>query len=289
MLRSVRRIGAAAVIGAVLMGVAGCGDGIHPKKYRDFALEQLDAIEYDESEFKKIKEKQQMEGAVVYVTDVKSTLEPYDTMIKETSLQLWAVKKFNMSSADFESYEIKDATYVEYRDEIKGGDFPEHSLMSVMYRFEDQEQALAAFEDYLDRMKDWTGADFEELEDWEYDLDEDSYEGHFGLVLSGDNLKDQIKKNIDKKYHSVGLDPTGLINEVNDYCDSKYRVAGFTYLKGRTVTIVLAESWDGDDSYIAPFCEYFYMDNVFEEENSRSIYSGLVDANFGSVMLTSDD
>lgn len=289
MLKTVRRIGAAAVIGAVLMGVAGCGDGIHPKKYRDFALEQLDAIEYDESEFKKIKEKQQMEGAVVYVTDVKSTLEPYDTMIKETSLQLWAVKKFNMSSADFESYEIKDATYVEYRDEIKGGDFPEHSLMSVMYRFEDQEQALAAFEDYLDRMKDWTGADFEELEDWEYDLDEDNYEGHFGLVLSGDNLKDQIKKNIDKKYHSVGLDPTGLINEVNGYCDSKYRLAGFTYLKGRTVTIVLAESWDGDDSYIAPFCEYFYMDNVFEEENSRSIYSGLVDANFGSVMLTSDD
>ena len=288
MLKSVRRIGAAAVIGAVLVGVTGCGDGIHPKKYRDFALEQLDAVEYDESEFKKIKEKQQMEGAVIYVNDVKSTLEPYDKMIEETSLQLWAVKKFNMSSADFESYEIKDATYVEFRDEADGGDFPEHSLMSVMYRFEDQEQALAAFEDYLDRLKDWTGVDLDDLEDWEYDLDEDNYEGHLALVLSGDNLKDQIKKNIDKKYRSIGFDPTSLMNQVNEYCDSKYRLAGFTYLKGRTVTIVLAESWDGDDSYIAPFCEYLYMDNLFEEENSKSFYSGLVEANFGSVMIKND-
>ena len=288
MLKEVRRIGAAVVIGSVLMGVTGCGDGVHPKKYRDYALEQLDAVEYDESEFKKIKKNQQMEGAVVYVTDVKSTIDPYNEMIADTSLQLKAERMFNMSPVDFESYEIKDATYVEYRDDPEEGSVPDHSLMSVMYRFEDQEQALAAFEDYLDRMKDWTGMkNFNDLEDWEYELDEDYYEGHFVIVLTGDELRSQILKNIDKTCRAVGVDTAYMSAGVDEYCDSEYRLAGFTYLKGRTITVVLAESWDGDDSYIVPFCDYFGMDNIFEEENTKKLYDGLVVANFGCVMISS--
>ncbi len=289
MLKLARKIGAAAVIGAVLVGTTGCGDGIHPKKYRDFALEELDAVEYDESDFKKLKKNQQIEGAVVYVTDVKSTLEPYDTMIKNTSLQVWAEKKINMSSADFESYEIKDATYVEYRDDADDDKYPKRTFMSVMYRFEDQEQALAAFEDYLDRFKSWTDIDYGDLEDWEYELDDDNYEGHLAVVFDGDSLKDQMKKNLDKKYYKSVFDPSGMMEMVNEFCEDEYRLAGFTYLKGRTITVVLAESFDGDDCFIAPFCDYFGMDNLFEQKNSEAVYNGLVYANFGSVMFTMDE
>lgn len=274
------------VIGAVVVGTTGCGDGMHPKKYRDFALEELDAVEYDESDFKKLKKNQQMEGAVVYVRNVEDALTPFAERIQNTSSQMLAMKIYMIAQADLESYELKDATYVEYRDEDGDNGMPEHALVSVMYRFEDREQALAAFEDYIDKIQEWNSMKFDDLEDWEYDLDDDAYEGHLAIVMTGDRLKEQITKNLDKKCRKVGIDiPQQNLEAISAYCEDEYRLAGFTCLQDRTITIVIAESWDGDDSLINPFCDYFYMDELFDHENSVAMYDGLVKSNFGSTIV----
>ncbi len=285
MARGMKRIPAVLLIISVLFGVTSCGKKISPQRYRDYALKEIDAIEYDSKDFGRLHRSQLEAGAVTYVTDVDDTVDAYGKRVETISPLMPVVKALNISGEDMTGYKIEDAAYVEIEDKAADDRIPYHSFSSVMYGFEDKKDALAAFEAFSKRIEETTGIDPEELEDTEYKLDSKSYKGFFVLVIGGKDLKDLMNRSLDLMYDGSEV-PQELRDAVDDFCTDKYRLVGYTHLDGKTITVVLYETLDGRDKYFAGFNEYLGIgDDILDRKNSEMLYEGLVSPDFGSIIV----
>ena len=262
-------------------------NGIHPLKYKDFCEEELCVTECSEKDFKKLSDKQLHDGVVIYAeggdlfVEHKKRANPV-----EGSLTLGLVA-FMPNDRDFDDLKIKDSTYLEIMDLVKDeGESPEFITFSSMLRFEDREQALAAFENYQDRLTERYNFNLDKLSSWEYDFDEDAYEGHYIIAMNETELKDQIYATLDRMKKEYGGEIGGIRDAVEEYCGKDFRLVAFTYLKGRTLTITYFITNKAETGYIADIGEYFGISDLEKKVSSDEALAKLAENDFGSIAIT---
>ena len=261
--------------------------GIHPLKFKDFCVDELCVTECTEKEFKDLDKKQLHDGVVIYTEGGDLFAVHKERAYPEQGSLTLGLVGMMPNNKDFDDLEIKDSTYLEIMD-AEEGESPDFITFSSMLRFDDREQALAAFETYQDRMTEDFDFNFDKFNSWEYDFDEDAYEGHFIIAMNEQEIKDQINDTLDRMKKRYGGEIGGIREAVDEYCDKGFRLVAFTYLKGRTLTITYFITNKNETGYIADIGEYFGISGLDKKVSSDELLAKLAENEFGSIAIHYD-
>ena len=284
----VKKVGAGVLLGAMVMSIPSCStSSIHPKKFRDTILEETDSTEMEFSEFAKIKDMSKIKTGVVIYEDkdpIKS-MATYEKKCRDVSRMGNAFEPYVLRSEDIEGYEVKDEVFylsiIDNEDENAANSAVD--FVNAKYiRFEDREQAQAAFEDYIARMKDRVNLDIEDFDESVFELDD--YEGYFVITMNEEIVAKEINVYFDDLVNALDGEPAGVRDSYLDMYADGFRVTAVTYLKGRTITTFIG--WDfGDGILVAPVVDFIGIDDPFEVENDVQLYLAMAKQDFGYAIF----
>lgn len=284
----VKKVGAGVLLGAMVMSIPSCStSSIHPKRFRDTILEETDSTEMEFSEFAKIKDMSKIKTGVVIYEDkdpIKS-MATYEKKCRDVSRMGNAFEPYVLRSEDIEGYEVKDEVFylsiIDNEDENAANSAVD--FVNAKYiRFEDREQAQAAFEDYIARMKDRVNLDIEDFDESVFELDD--YEGYFVITMNEEIVAKEINVYFDDLVNALDGEPAGVRDSYLDMYADGFRVTAVTYLKGRTITTFIG--WDfGNGILVAPVVDFIGIDDPFEVENDVQLYLAMAKQDFGYAIF----